>query len=361
MEWQAGLIWVLLFALLWARWLLRERPWLRDQARHKQAATQEPIVRQHADAGMQLMQEKKWPEAIDAFDRALDALQDAPSQEVLIRFYRGFALEQTGELEEAIADYEDCEAVYEHLHQDPQYVAAVRKGLLLARLGRNQEAEQHLRRTIAALQRGPQSLSWLQIEAFQVLVGLSHHARDHVLAIESAKEGARAAHRLHNAAAQAGFLRAAGGELQALDRPEEALHSYEQSLDLYRRIGGTGGGAMVKHDIARLYQLDGRWDRALDWLQACLADEERDQNKRRQAQLCYDIACLHIDQGNLQDAGRLLQRSMSLFRQTEDHDGIDQVGRTMMGLSILVHRRITAHQMTFRDVERGVKSKKEGN
>ena len=36
--------------------------------------------------------------------------QDDPSQEVSLLFYRGFALEQMGEPEEAIADYEDCQA-----------------------------------------------------------------------------------------------------------------------------------------------------------------------------------------------------------------------------------------------------------
>ncbi len=360
MAWQAALIWGTLFALLWARWLLQELPRQRYQARQKQSAAREAIVREHAEDGMRLSKEQKWPEAVDAFDRALNALQDAPTREMELRFYRGFALEQKGELERAIADYMACQATYGHLHQDPQYVAAVRQGLLLTRLGRNQEAEQHLRRTIDALQRGPASLSWLEVEAFQILVGLFRQARDHVLAIESAREGARAARRFHNAAAQAGFLRAAADGLQAIDRSEEALHCYEQSLDLYRCIGGVSSGARVKRDMAHLYQLDGQWDKALDWLQACLVDEERDQNKHRQAQICYDIACVYIDQGNLRDAGRLLQRSMSLFRQTEDHNGMDQVGRTIMGLSILVHRRITAHQMTFRDVERGSKSKKEG-
>jgi tetratricopeptide (TPR) repeat protein len=387
MEWWPVVAWIVLLGLPWVVWIgrtLQEGPEQRHQAGQAQAATasrvlggaaaREHSVQQHSDAGMRLLKEEKWSEAVDAFDLALDVLesrrprrrsegeyQDTPRQEVSILFYRGYALEQTGELEEAIADYEDCQAIYGRLHQDQQYFAAVRQAFLLAKLERRQEAEQHLRQAIAALQRAPESVSWLQIEAFKALVGLLHRANDHARAIEYAQEGARAAHRLRDAAAQAGFLRAAGDDLHALDHPEEALRSYEQSLDLYRRVGQTGSGAMVKRDIAFLYQLEGQWDKALAWLQACLVDEERDQNKQGQAQLCYDIACVHIDQGNLRDAGRLLQQSISLFRQTEDHQGIDRVGRTMMGLSILVHRRVTAHQMTFRDVERGsANTKKEG-
>jgi tetratricopeptide (TPR) repeat protein len=406
MEWWAVFFWILLLAVPWTLWMrrtLQEWPKLRREARQAQATTWESAVRRHADTGVRLLKEKKWPEAIDAFDDALDILQprqprqalptpqtppkargavartrgavaetqggvpereaeyrDDPSQEVSLLFYRGYALEQMGELEEAIADYEDCQAIYGGLYQDMQYVAAVRQGDVLAKLGRSQEAEQHLQRTITALQRGPQSVSWLQIEAFHILVGMSREMHNHARAVEYAQQGARAAHRMRDATARAGFLRMAGYNLDTVGESEGALRCYEQSLDVYRRLGETGGGARVTQDIATLYQLQGQWDKALSWLQACLADEERDQNKHRQAQLCYDIACVYIDQGNLRDAGRLLQQSISLFRQIEDHQGIDQVGRTMMGLSILVHRRITAHQMTFRDVERGVKSNKEG-
>lgn len=355
MDARVAIIWSVLLALAWAIWGPWLWYWLRPQrrARPVQAAAQESVAQQHSDAGLRLLHEKKWPEAIDAFDRALEVLQDHPRQEAALLFYRGFALEQMGKFEDAIADYEDCQAIYGRPHEEPQYVAAVRHGQLLAKLERHQEAEKHLRQAIAALQRGPQSLSWLQVAAIRVLVEMFNGAHDYARALESAQEGARVAHRLRDIAGQAGFLRAAGEPLRALGRPDEALRSYEQALDLYRRIGEMGGAARVTQDIAQLYQHEGKWDKALDWLQACLADEERQQNKHRQAQLCYDLACVHIDQGDLQDAGRLLQQSISLFRQTEDHQGIDQVGRTMMGLGILVHRRATANQMTFRDLERG--------
>jgi len=379
-----GLLWIALQALPYVSWYRRgpePAPGSRRQARQAPAPTRESIVQQHSDAGMLSLNEKNWAEAVSAFDRALDVLGAKPPRSVLgLRFrrrkaespddsdrklplllYRGFALEQLGELEKAMADYQNCQAIYGSLQQDPQYLAAVRQGLLLARLGRADDAEQHLRRTLAALRQAPEPVLQLQIETLEILVGLSRQIRNPARALEYAQEGLRAGHHLRDAAAQANFLRAAGDALQALDRPDEALRSYEQSLDLYRRIGETGHQAPVKRDIALVYQLTGQWDKALAWLQACLVEEEREQNKQSQARLCYDIACLHIDQGNLQDAGKLLQQSISLFRQAEDHEGIDRVGRTMMGLSILVHRRVTAHQMTFRDVERGsAKSEKEG-
>jgi len=370
MQGCAALVWLALIALLWAVWghKVREWPSQRKEFRRAQAAARQALARQHANTGMRLMQEKNWPEAIDAFDRALDLLEtdqgeagyeSEPRLEASLLFYRGFALEQTGQLEEAVADYEDCQAIYGRLHEEPQYVAAVRQGFLLTRLGRGQEAEQHLRQTLSALQRAPPSLSWLQAETFSILAAYLLHERQPARALEYAEEGLRTAHHLRDAAMQASFLHATGEALRALGRPEDALHGYEQSLDLYRRMGETGKQASVRRDMMSLYQLGGQWDKALAWLQACLVDEEREQNKQAQAQICYDMACIHIDLGNLQDAGKLLQHSISLFRQAEDHEGIDRVGRTMMGFSILVHRHITADQMTFRDVERGSKSNKD--
>jgi len=359
MEWWGALVWVMMLALPWL-YSTRQamQGWNRPSPQEQGALLAQ--VAQERDAGMRLLKENKWAEAIDAFDRALDALQDDPRQEVALLFYRGFSLEQMGELEEAIGDYEDCQAIYGRLHQDLQYAAAVRQGVLLAKLKRNEEAEKHLRRTIVALQRAPESISWLQVEALEVLGGLYYRVPDPARMVECAQQGARAAHGLRNAVAEAGFWQRAGDGLRSLGRVDEALHSYEQSLDLYRRIGEGRQEAIVKHSIGSIYQSAGNWDKSLVWLQACLLDEEREENKGAQALLCYDIGCMHIDQGNLGDAGSLLQRSMSLFRQIEDHRGMDEVGRTLMGLSILVHRRITASQPTFRDIERGsARSKKE--
>jgi tetratricopeptide (TPR) repeat protein len=363
MGWWAVVLWLVLLALPWIA-LIRHAIRKREQLHRYSAEDSVPAltrITQQRDAGMQLIEKDQWSEAMAAFDRGLGLLQDDPDPrlEVELLFYRGFGLEQLGKLEEATSSYADCQTIYGRLHHELQYAAAVRQGILLARLKRNSEAEHHLLRTITALQRAPESVSWLQVEAHQILAGLFYRVPDYTRAVACVQQGARAAHGLHNAAAEASFLQAAGDGLRLLGRLDEALHNYERSLDLYRRIGEGREEAVVKRNISLIHQSAGHWDKSLAWLQACLLDEEREQNKGGQAMLCYDMACLHIDQGNLQDAGSLLQRSMSLFRQTEDRQGLDEVGRTLMGLSILVHRRMTGSRMTFRDIERGTKSKKE--
>jgi hypothetical protein len=44
---------------------------------------------------------------------------------------------------------------------------------------------------------------------------------------------------------------------------------------------------------------------------------------------------------------------MALFRQAEDRSGAEVAGRTLMGLSILMHRQATAGWLTFGDLQRG--------
>ena len=156
--------------------------------------------------------------------------------------------------------------------------------------------------------------------------------------------------------AKASLLRLAARCQMALGRSEEALATLQRTLDVYRLTNSAAGQVDVKREIGRLYQATGQWPRAASWLRACLEDVEAVEDLRGQARLCYDIACLSIDQGALVEGGMFLQRSLSLFRQVDDRDGIDEAGRTMMGLTVLIHRVATADQMTFRDIERGVKS-----
>lgn len=361
-EWLP-LICLALLVPLWAVWMdLELRKWfkVRSQALKARKAEKHRAAQNRFKAGIQSLREDKLLEALTAFDSALHLLEDDPGLEVAVLCHRGFTLERLQRLEEALRAYADCQKVYGRMHDELQYLAAVRQGLVLANMGRWQEADAHLWKTIQALQRGGPTVVRLQLEAFKILVAVCQRAGHHSRVLEYGLEAARAAQRLGDAAAHARFLRALGDALAMLNRPDDALRSYEQSLDLFRRAGHEHGVSAVQRDVGRLYLQMGAWESARIWLHACLAEEERGGDRRGEGQLCYDMACLCMDQGDLQQAGVFLQRSMSLFRQTEDHEGIAEVGRTMMGLSVLMHRHITADQMTFRDIERGSSKVKKG-
>ena len=355
-EWTLSAIvpysWAAIILLSAAYWLYR---WQTERARRQQSQ----LLAQCWEAGRELIQQQKWPEALAVLDRALGLVGYRPDLEAELYFYKGYALEHMLQFEQAVCAYAASQAS-EVRRPHPKYraLATFRQGYLLARLERWENAEQKLQESIEETSRVP--LPGLRLSALRILLGVCQATRRYAQAVHWAQEAMRLAHSLGDEPAEALLHDLAGDACLALGQWEEALRRYEQSLDLFRKLGLAHDELMVKQDIGRLYQVCGDWDKAFAWLRACLSEEERAQNMASQARICYDLACLHIGKGELNEAGSLLQRSMGSFRQVQDKAGTDQVGRTLMGLGILMHRQATAGQLTFRDVERGsAKLKKE--
>ena len=321
--------------------------WLRERMWRPAAQA----LLQNWDAGRALMQQKKWGEALPALDQALALVQYEPRLEAELQFHRGYALEQTGQLTEAASAYLACQMA-ESGSRVPRYghFAAFRRGYLLAQLERWREAEASLRASIEGA--GRQRVLALQLNALRILLGVYQSMREHKLAIGCAHQLERLAATLRDVSMQAMALDAAGDAYLALGEYDQALHRYERSLDLFLRLGNEQARFVVKQDIAKLYRASGQWEEAVRWSNMCLQEEERAQNWRAQASIAYDLACLHIHRGELRKAGGYLQHSMGLFRQAEDRMGADLVGRTMMGLSILMHRQATSHWLTSGEIER---------
>jgi tetratricopeptide (TPR) repeat protein len=202
----------------------------------------------------------------------------------------------------------------------------------------------------------------LRLSALRVLLGLYQTTQRYAQAAQSVQEALQVARGLGDRMAEASLLDTAGDVAAAQNRPEDALCSYELSLDLFRRLQHGRAVVVVQEDIAKLYASRGQWDKALAWLQVCLQEKERAQDLLSQAQINYELACLMINNDELDEAASLLLRSLGLFRRAPGGDkaNIDQVGRTLMGLGVVIHRQATADQMTYRDIERGsIKLKKE--
>mgnify|MGYP005840835059 CR=1 FL=1 len=323
-------------------------------------ASQRGLVEQGQATVLDLLKKQKWADAVVAVDAvlALAALYE-PSRQAELYYYKGFALEQMKQLEQAIEAYQKCQAS-EAGRAAGKYApyAAFRQGYLLTQLRWWDEAAEKLQWVIAEAVH--LSMPELHLNALRILLGVHQARGDYTTVLACAQEGLQLARAMTNEAMMALLLDLAGDAHLALGQSEEALRHYEQSLDVYRKLGYTSASLMVKQDIGRWYQACAGWDKALEWLHTCLWTEERLQDKHGQAQLCYDIACLYISEGQLEKAAEYLQQSMALFRQVQDKAGVDQVGRTLLGLNILMQRRATAGQMTFRDIERATaKAKKE--
>jgi tetratricopeptide (TPR) repeat protein len=353
-------------------WWLRELRRKRGLAQREFLAQEERARRLDAQAvageGAKLLKQGQWAEALEAFDRAAaclqgDSEQGSPDQrapggastELLdsLHVNSGRALERLGRKDEALREYEACQDSEGQLPQNawPQ-LAGFHRGTLLVRAGDTAQGAAVLRRVLDGRPHLPREL---QLDALFTLTGACRVAGDHAQALELARQGVTLAQRSGNALAEARMLRLAARSEMALDNFEDALLDLQRSLDLYRVRDNVTGEVEIKRDIARLYQATGDWLLAFSWLRACLEDEEVAEDRGAEARLCYDIACLSIDQGSLLEAGMFLQRSLALFRQAQDRQGIDEAGRTMMGLTVLIHRLATEDQLTYRDIERGSK------
>ena len=297
-------------------------------------------------------------EALSLIDRLLIRVAqeetDATDLELEVRMRRGGVLRQLKRYDEALAEYRLCQSKG-HLAWDKsrRYEAAFAEGELLISLGQQQAG---VRLLLSTLESNPPAQAPFQVRVLQKVAETYYASGDHNRGLQLAEQGAALAEKGRLPMAKASLLRLAARCQMALGRSEEALATLQRTLDVYRLTNSAAGQVDVKREIGRLYQATGQWPRAASWLRACLEDVEAVEDLRGQARLCYDIACLSIDQGALVEGGMFLQRSLSLFRQVDDRDGIDEAGRTMMGLTVLIHRVATADQMTFRDIERGVKS-----
>lgn len=336
------------------------QPPVAASARQKSASEQE--LHSLAGEGVLLLKQFKADQALAVFDRALselDKLESHPADlEQSLHFHRGRALEQLKRSDEALAEYRTCQSdkYLNRMNPWPQ-LAAFHQGKLLITLGQPQEGVNLLR---TVLERRPHLPVSMQLETYHLLASTLHSSGDHLQGLSMAEKGTALAERTRQPISQARMLRASARCQMALGRHEDALVNLQCALDLYRLASHAGGQVDTKREIGRLYQATGDWLKAFSWLRACLEDEEAVEDRGAEARLCYDIACLSIDQGSLVEAGMFLQRSLALFRQIEDRDGIDEAGRTMMGLTVLIHRLATADQITFRDIERGVKSSDPG-
>jgi tetratricopeptide (TPR) repeat protein len=275
-----------------------------------------------------------------------------------ICFYRAFALEWMGRLEQALEAYEECQHVPTS-DTAARYaaLAAFRQGLLLSRQGRWAEAEPCLQSSIGLARAVP--LPNLQLSAVTVLMRMNRAAGRPGRALHYTGQMLELAQSLGDEPTQARAFDAAGDLQRGIAQTQNALQSYEQSLDLHRKLSNAEGTLVTQLDIGSLYQACGEWDTAAAWYRACLRDAEESESIADQAAILYELACLHIHKGQASIAAHLLLRDMALYRKMRHRKGADRAGRTLMGLGVWMHHRLTANRLTFRDIERGSATKDE--
>jgi len=339
-------LWVPFLCLCAAAWA---QIWLRRRARDREGR----VLLAAWQAGRALIKQKKWREAVTVLDEALMLVRRRPEMEAQLHFHKGYALEGLGQLDDAVSEYaayQAARATQPRSRED--LVASFRYGHVLSRLERWDKAVEQLQQAVegAACGRTPE----LRLNALRILLAAYQATQRYAEAIQCGRKALSAARDLGDEATAALVLDMTGDVCLAMGQTDDALRSYEQSLDLLRKLDQRRAALVVKRDIGKLYQASAEWDKAHTWLRACLLEEERAGDVVHQARLCYDLGCLHIANKEHEEAASWLHQSMALFRTARDRTSTDRVGRTMMGLGVLVYREAAADQMTFYDIERGL-------
>ncbi len=301
-----------------------------------------------------LTEAKNWPEAEAALGRALDRARPDDYLCRELHSQRGAVLEKWGKPRDAARQYA---AAQEGLAPDEpgKSLEALREGRAWALAEEWQQATVALERAMEWARLSRQAN--LLFAARQLLIRAKQATRRFADALTLVEEACVSAQEARDESTHALLLNMAGDCCLALGQWDSAAGYYERCLDSFIRLGDLMGQRMVKRDIANLLQMRGEWDLQAAWLTAWLRDEEHEQSDRGQAQACFELGCLRAQTGEHADGVRWLYRSMAHFRNAGDRRGVDQVGRTLMGLGVLMHRAATQDHMTFRDIERGAASR----
>jgi tetratricopeptide (TPR) repeat protein len=204
---------------------------------------------------------------IEAYENLAKASPDDPDIQ--------FALAQ---MYESASDYDKAREHYAKvLEQDPKYVDA-----LLAS-GR------------------------VEIKAGKPAAGLTYLNRAYDLAVQ-----------LDNREAKAAILQAKGVAYRLMDKPEDAIRNYQDSMEIKQAIGDRRGIAVSLNEIAQAQVMMGQPDAALKSYTEALTIRREIGDKRGVGDTLNDLANLDLDRGKPDVALGLYKESLQIQRDLQD-------------------------------------------
>ncbi len=328
-------------AVLW--WYLRQR---RERAARREA----DLALQSWKRGCDLIEQAEWQDALSCFSEAESLLDQQPEMASRLHLYRGYAMEQLGEIEPALEEYEllnqsglgDADQLYCQL-------GTFRRARLLIALERSDEAEPILEQVIAEAM--PAGWYELWLGALRTLLRIYHEQGRFAELLQRAPQALQLARKLKDTSAHACILDYMANSHLALRHTSEALRCFEQSLRLLRGEDRRPGSLA---DSCQWFPgvLSGNIGRQA--LERWMRQDEEANGLARQARISYEVACLYIAREELDRASEMLYRSLAFFRRLGDQAGVSRVRSTMLGLGVVACREASADQLTSRDIERGL-------
>ncbi|HEV3421128.1 MAG TPA: tetratricopeptide repeat protein [Candidatus Acidoferrum sp.] len=154
---------------------------------------------------------------------------------------------------------------------------------------------------------GLRSLGRVQIESGNSQAGLEYLTRAQALSIE-----------LQDDAERAQILQAMGVAYSTMQRPDDALKNFQESLEIKTKLGLKKGIADSLQMIGSIYDATGKPDLALKNYNQVLAIRREIGDKQGTANVLSDLGDFYVEHGKYDDALRLFKESLQ--SQIEIHN-----------------------------------------
>ena len=123
---------------------------------------------------------------------------------------------------------------------------------------------------------------------------------------------------LENEEGKANVLQAIGIAYKMLRKQDEALHNYQESLAIKRRLGDKGGMAASLLEIAQIQERLGKPDQALKSYEEALKLWREIGDSRGEADILIDLGGFYYDRGQFDRSLELFKESLQLQRDLGD-------------------------------------------
>jgi serine/threonine protein kinase/tetratricopeptide (TPR) repeat protein len=244
-------------------------------------------------------------EAEQTSRKAVDLSENLPPQEKYL-----IAASHAG----IMKDYPKAIEAYENLAKavpgdsDVQFAL----GSLYEQTGAFDKAREHYD---AVLKADPQS-----VEALWKRGGVEIESGNSPGSLDYLNRGLSLSVQLGNDEKKALILQAIGIAYKLMNKPEEALKSYQESLEIQRRLGQKRGAAASLNEMAQVYSLLGKPDAALASLNETLKLRQEIGAKKEAGDTLIDLGAFYYDRGQYDQALKMFKESLEVQREAGDEN-----------------------------------------
>ena len=114
---------------------------------------------------------------------------------------------------------------------------------------------------------------------------------------------------------RAAILQATGVAYRRLDKQDEALRNYQESLEIKRRLGDKRGIAASLNEIAQILKIQGKSDQAAQDYQQALQIRHEIGDKKGEGDTLIDLGTLYHDRSHYDEALKLFTQALQIQRE----------------------------------------------